>query len=151
MEVGKMTMIDRKFNINQQALAVLEYLDREPNFLPYVNGRYSGASFYTKPWYNGRERGVVISMSMDNGGKTINVAFFEHRNSDSICALRWETKQHYWNHPLEDVNIFGKAYGGGDKWDVAHKVSYGEVSKMADWVYDEIEKFYNANSKAEGN
>ena len=118
----------------------------EPEFADYENGYYK-INLETKPWYNGRERGFVVSMSR-KFGRNIHIAVFEHRNSDDICALKWETEKPYWNHPLEDPNIFEKAYSGKTKWDVAFTVKSGEIGKMADWVYKELKNFY-ARLKAE--
>lgn len=139
-------IIDRDFGINKQALAVMNYLDREPDFLDYEKGKgYYGADFQTKPWYNGRERGIVVSMYVYNSkqiNKCLHIAFFEHRNSDSICCLRWETVQTYWNHPIENPDIFEEAYNKKTKWDTAFNAQYGEAEKVASWICSEFGKFY---------
>jgi len=142
-------IIDRNFGINYQAMAVLSYLEgMEPDFADYENG-YK-VNFKTVPWYNGRESGFCVSMQEQlYKGNWIHIAVFEHRNSDSICALVWETKTSYWNHPLEDENIFDAAYKGTSKYDVAFSVSPGEIGAMADFVYAQLSKFYKS-SKAEG-
>lgn len=151
------TIADFTFGINHQALAVLHMLNREPDFADYRDGFYK-VQFHTRPWYNGRERGVVISMSKRYGGKddpVLHIAFFEHRNSDEICALKWQTERHYWNHPVEDPEIFNVAYGGKDKnkFDVAYSVHYGETGKMAQWIYEQFAAFYGPKEekKAETN
>lgn len=46
----------------------------------------------TKPYGNCREQGFVIVVHANS--KVHNLAFFEHRNSDEICALRWEGYGH---------------------------------------------------------
>ena len=134
-------IVDFTFGIRNQAMAVLHMLDRAPDFAEYKNGFYD-VMIQTKPWYNGREGGAVISMRRPFDSKCIHISFFEHRNSDNICALKWVTGSFYFNHPLEDKNIFEVAYGGGSKYDTAYSVSYGEAGKMADWVYAQLEKFY---------
>ena len=143
-------LIDTNFGINRQAAAVLMLLDREPDFADYDNGFYKVYT-QTRPWYNGRENGFVLSMSKSPGSKeVIHIAVFEHRNSDSICALKWSTNNFYWNHPLEDPNIFELSYGPGKgKFDVAYSVEWGNVGKMADWVYEELEIFYNSQKEKE--
>jgi hypothetical protein len=143
------SIVDFSFGIDKQALAVLHMLDREPDFADYENGFYQVRT-ETRPWYNGRERGFVLSMSPDLIGvaPTVHIAVFEHRNHDGICALRWETAQMYFNHPLEDPEIFEKAYGPGKgKWDVAFSVNYGEAGKMATWVYEQMAAFYKEKRK----
>jgi hypothetical protein len=131
--------LDRNFGVKNQAMAVLCFID-ELGFIP----RSDYPTIYTRPWYNGRECGFVVSLSNKSWGKVIHIAVFEHRNSESICALKWETTSHYWNHPLEDENIFHVAYGekDKDKHDFAFSVGYGEVGKMADYVYEQLENFY---------
>ena len=140
---------DSTFGIDNQAMAILHFMqDTEPNFANYKNGFYTDVNFQTLPWYNGRERGIVISMSVSYQ-KHIHIAFFEHRNSDSIHCLKWETDKPYCNHPLEDPNIFEVAYSGNSKWDTSKSFLEGEIGKCADWIYGEFEDFYLAQKKSE--
>lgn len=137
------TIVDFNYGVKNQARSVMQMLDREPDFADYENGYYM-VRITTRPWYNGRECGFVVSMKRDNAqkAKCLHIAVFEHRNSDNICALKWVTDSDYWNHPLEDPNIFDKAYQGKDKYDVAYTVPYGESGKMAQWVYEQMELHY---------
>jgi hypothetical protein len=135
---------DSTFGIGYQARAVLAYLDRrEPTFATYKNGLYD-VSFETRPWYNGRERGVVISMwspfseAIEKFG-ALHVAFFEHRNGDAICTLVWETELTYWNGPVADQKTLDLAYGEGD---VAARFSAGAVGEAAEWIHVQFEDFY---------
>lgn len=139
---------DPSFEINSQAFAVAAYLDADPEFAEYKNNEYL-VRFVSKPWYNGRERGIVISMcpEISLSKHILHIAFFEHRNSDQICCLKWETNKMYWNHPLEDRNIFKKTYLNDDKYDVEIAFAYGEAAKCAKWIYNEFEKFYNEYHK----
>lgn len=139
-------IVDTSFGINRQALSVMYLLNREPDFANYKNGFYE-VFIQTKPWYNGRESGFVVSMSPGtfSSKKVIHIAVFEHRNSDQICALKWENERHYWNHPLEDKDIFDVAYKNKGKFDLDFTVGPGESGKMADWVYDELSRFYKEN------
>ena len=139
-------LIDFTFGINNQALAVMHMLDRAPDFADYKDGFYQ-TYIKTVPWYNGRESGFVVSMKEHYyDGKCLHIAVFEHRNSDGLCALRWYTDSFYFNHPLEDKNIFDVAYGGENKtkYDLAFTVNYGECGKMADWVYSQLEEHYKS-------
>jgi|SRR6185436_10276311 len=98
----------------------------------------------TAPWYNGRERGFTFTIS--NFKKTLHVAVFEHRNSDDICALRWEGESDI-NPPTCESDC-EKAYHGKNKWDgIAHTVEYNEAGKMAEWVQNELENFADQHSK----
>jgi hypothetical protein len=94
-------------------------------------------------WENCREQGYVISLRTKDFKKQLNIAFFEHRNSDSICAVKWE--QSTLNSPTIDTAEFGDVYK--DKYDTSHDVGYGEVMKMAEWIKHELEKFWEENHK----
>lgn len=90
-------------------------------------------------WANGREQGYVVSLRKHE--KQINIAFFEHRNSDEICAVKW--MQLTINAPTIDTADFGDIYK--DKFDTSFCIGYGEYKKAADWIFDEIESFYKSN------
>jgi len=139
------TIVDTTFGVGNQALAVLHMLDREPAFADYSEPQHLyQVSFSTRPWYNGRERGICISMtnSYAKNNKYFHIAIFEHRNDYSICALTWETDKPYWNHPLEDKNLFEIAYKGKGKGCFDFSVREGEIGKMADWVYEQLSHYY---------
>ena len=89
-------------------------------------------------WYNCREQGYVISMRGPNYKGQINIAFFEHRNSDALCAVLWE--EITVNPPTIDTAKFGSVYK--DKGDVSHSVSYNQPYEMATWIYEQLETFW---------
>jgi len=93
-------------------------------------------------WENCREQGYVISMKNENGDQ-INIAFFEHRNTDSICAVEW--KQNTTNAPTIDTAVFGNVYK--DKFDVSHRVGYGQISEMANWIWSRLEAHLEKKEK----
>lgn len=125
------------FGINEQAIAVLALLpDKE-----YYSDR-ADLWLEVKPWYNGRERGIVLTVGTYGANKYLHIAFYEHRNSDSICCLKWQTKLPYWNHPLEDPNIFEVAYGKGkNKYDTAASFGYGKCGDCSQWITTVIREF----------
>lgn len=84
-------------------------------------------------WENCREQGYVVSCLNDRH-EQLNIAFFEHRNSDDICAVAWS--QLTMNAPTIDTAIFGDVYK--TKWDVSHSVGFGQFREMADWIKDQI-------------
>ena len=91
-------------------------------------------------WENCREQGYVVSFRPGFDSGQLNIAFFEHRNSDSICAVMWE--QVTLNSPTIDTADFGgKVYK--DKWDVSHEVSYGQILEMSKWIYNQLENYWN--------
>lgn len=85
---------------------------------------------------NCREQGYVVYLRSRDYQHQINVAFYEHRNSDSICAV--VSAERTLNAPrLGDMT---KAMG--DKWDVAHSVGVGRVAEMAEWVARQLLDFW---------
>lgn len=98
-------------------------------------------------WENCREQGYVVILRCSKAGKQLNIAFFEHRNSDSICALKWE--QRTINSPTIEIAQFGEVYK--DKYDVSHEVQYGQISKMSDWIETELRNWYRLNLQIKPN
>lgn len=133
-------LVDMTFGINRQAMAVLHYLDC------YEIDETAGQIFYTTtaPWYNGRERGIVLQVKNPiNYREALCIAFFEHRNSDSICALKWIGQPDI-NPPclLSDGKL---AYPTDNKWnDIAHTEGCGRAYEMADWIWSEVENYCDA-------
>ena len=93
-------------------------------------------------WENCREQGYVVSLHSEDYSKQINIAWFEHRNSDEICAIKWE--QVTINTP--SINTIPETEYK-NKWDVSFTVGYGEVTKMADWINDELYDFWISTRK----
>lgn len=132
---------DPNFGIGYQALAVMAYLNgRDGIEVSWNNGRYH-ADVKAAPWYNGRERGIVFYMRDPAFKHQLNIAVYEHRNSDSICALRWENTT--FNPPIL-ADIPEGVYQ--NKWDTAMDFSYGEASNMANWVYEQFSDFWKEHS-----
>jgi len=90
-------------------------------------------------WSNCREQGYVVSLYHSGNSRQLNIAFFEHRNSDAICAVKWE--QWFGNAPTIETADFGDDVYK-DKWDVSHKVGHGEVVAMAKWIREQFEAFW---------
>jgi hypothetical protein len=117
-----------------QAKAVLAYLDRYDGVEPSYNKdmhMYEPCSI--AEWHNGRERGYVV-MFRNAKRDQLNIAFFEHRNSDEICAISWV--QNTLNPPTMETAKFGDVYK--NKYDVSHSVGVGGAMEMADWIYDQL-------------
>jgi hypothetical protein len=93
-------------------------------------------------WENGREQGYVISLlryrKAPPSSDQLNIAFFEHRNSDSIHAVKW--LQHTFNSPTIDTAEFGEVYK--TKFDTSFQVGPGEYEKMANWIFEQFEEFW---------
>ena len=90
-------------------------------------------------WHNCREEGYVVSMRGYAHQKQINIAFFEHRNSDDICAIKWN--QVTINPPtIDTMDTKGTIYK--DKYDLSHRETFGHPQEMADWIYNQLSLFW---------
>ena len=127
---------------NHQARAVLAFLQQPDGIEESWNADFK--CYDAKPkvsrWENCREQGYVVSLVAKNR-KQLNIAFFEHRNSDTICAIKWE--QYSINSLTIDNAKFDGIYKG--KYDVSHKEPYGNVFQMSDWIWKELENFWGSN------
>jgi hypothetical protein len=89
-------------------------------------------------WENCREQGYVVHMRNESRRTQINIAWFEHRNSDAICAVRW--CQESINSLHIDNAVFTDVYK--DKHDVSHRVKCGDAKEMADWIFEQLESHW---------
>lgn len=130
--------------------SVKEYLQDGADYqsravLMLVQGLLDDAYFgYEKPtvarWSNCREQGYVISTHTFKE-KDMHIAFFQHRNSDSIHAVRWE--EHYMtNPPTIETADFGDVYK--DKFDTSFQVKPHEIEKMSSWIVAQLKEYYKA-------
>lgn len=126
-------------SIDKQAQAVKCYLETYSGIEPSYNGDTYAAFPYIAEWHNGRENGYVVYMRNQDYTKQINIAFFEHRNSDSIHAVKWLQYTGI-NPPTIDSAEFGDVYK--NKFDTSYAVEYGQAGDMARWIYDELEAFW---------
>ena len=128
-----------------QARAVLAYLsiyDGIEGSWDKEWGRYTAVPKVAR-WENCREQGYIISLRSYNYERQLNIIFFEHRNSDSICAVKWE--QRSLNSLTIDNAEFGCIYK--TKYDVSFSVGYGEVTKMSDWIWEQLTEFWDTTKK----
>ena len=128
---------------HEQARAVLGCLPVELRRHDFpTSEQYGGAHINIGRWENCREQGYVVYMR-SSGGDQLNIAFFEHRNSDSICAVKW--KQRTINSPTIDTAEFGDVYT--DKFDVSHRVGFGACQQMASWIAEQFYEFWVENNE----
>lgn len=120
---------------NYQARATLMFLQRNANIEESWNAEYKtyDAEIKVARWENCREQGYVVSL-INKKREQLNIAFFEHRNSDSICAIKWQ--QESINTLTIDNAEFGDVYK--DKYDTSHSVEYGKAYEMAKWIIKEL-------------
>ena len=131
---------------NYQARAVLAFLQRYDGIEKSWNDEFKryGAEIEIGRWENCREQGYVLSLRSKDYSRQMNIAFFEHRNSDKICAVLWE--QETINSPTIGTAEFGNVYK--TKWDTSHEETYGNVKQMADWIWGQLENFWITTSKS---
>jgi len=124
---------------NYQAKAVLAFLQTgSPEYSWNDETKQYDAVPKVARWENCREQGYIVSLRTKDYSRQLNIAFFEHRNSDSICAIKWE--QTSMNTLTIDTANFVDVYK--DKWDVSKSVGYGEVSEMSVWIEEQFESFW---------
>jgi len=137
--VEERDMLELNYGIGAQALAVQAYLegndglevswsDEHKNFL---------ANVQCAPWYNGRERGIVVYLRSMQADRQINFAVFEHRCSDQICVVMFEAIT--WNPPtIRDVPA--EQYSE-DYW-VTKEFQWGHPADCADWIISRLTDFW---------
>lgn len=131
--IRKISLVQPNFGINKQALGVLKLLKKvKIEDDPLI-------SRHTAPWYNGREKGIVFTINNYKKHKALHIAVFEHRNSDELCALKWEEDIRL-NPPTIDSSA-DLAYKGQDKYYNSHSVAYQQYQAMADWVEENLKEF----------
>ena len=126
---------------NYQAQCVLAYL-RDFKIEKSWNGEWRKyqAEIHVARWENCREQGYVF-MLHNKKHDQLNIAVFEHRNSDSICAIKWI--ENTINAPtIENANFNGECYK--DKWDVSKEFNYMQIEKMGDWIKEQFINHWSA-------
>jgi hypothetical protein len=123
-----------------QAQAVLAYLryfigDGIEESWNGEQNRYMAEPHVTR-YDNAREQGYVVYLKTRDYKHQINIAFYEHRNSDAICAVVSDAKT--LNAPRqEDITEHMR-----DKYDTTHDVGPGEAYQMARWIADKLTDFW---------
>jgi len=120
---------------NYQARATLMFLQRDADIEESWNDKYKkyDAEIKVARWENCREQGYVVSL-MNEKREQLNIAFFEHRNSDSICAVKWRQES------INTLTIYNAKFGDvyKDKHDTSHSVGYGKAYEMAEWIIEQL-------------
>ena len=134
---------------NAQARATLMFLQSYGTVEDSWNKEYHkyDAEIKVARWENCREQGYITSLRTKDYSKQLNIAFFEHRNSDAICAVKWE--QSSMNTLTIENAEFSDVYT--DKFDVSHRVEWGQAKDMAEWISDQFTSFWNENTAKDEN
>lgn len=107
---------------NWQARCVLVYLSSQMPNLEVV--RYK----------NCREQGYIFYKSI--GNQQMNVAVYEHRNSDALCIVSFEKFTGLSSPKAEDVweNM-------EDKWDTTDNFDCGDILNCGDTIIEMFQEF----------
>ena len=135
-----MAIIDTTMNMNAQAYALMHFLStQEPHTARYHDGKYQ-IYIRCKPYMNARERGFVLEIRQGIGFDLIHdpvcLAFFEHRNSDALCCIRWTPTFPRWSYSAEDIpeSVYP------DKWSVTKSWDYMDLTGAYEYVLDVIQE-----------
>ena len=92
-------------------------------------------------WENGREQGYIVRIPAKSWvGPYLNIAFFEHRNSDEICILRWhQTDINMPNITNATFEYDGKKFYDS-KYDVTKSWACYSYREAAEWIAEELKK-----------
>jgi hypothetical protein len=122
---------------SQSVLAYLRYFIRDGIEGSWDNEwkRYR-ADIRVCRYDNCREQGYVVWLRSLDYKHQINIAFYEHRNSDDICAVVSDVQT--FNAPLlADILVAME-----DKYDTAISVSVGRADEMAEWISGKLRDFW---------
>lgn len=129
------------------ARAVLAYLQSEStNIQASWNKEYHcyDARFEIGRWENCREQGYIVSLKNKDHSQQLNIAFFEHRNSNDICCIKW--LQYSINSlSIDTMDTKGEVYN--TKWDVSKSFNYDGIIECANWIAGEFRQFWNTTKK----
>ena len=89
----------------------------------------------TRRYYNGRERGFCISIRDLGQSQATNFVFYEHRNSDEICCVKFPGNVGENYVTSEDIpeEYFKDKYSYTASW------GYMEFAKVREYLVAEIE------------
>lgn len=112
-------MIDTTMNMNAQAYALMHFLStQEPHTARCQDGEYQ-IEIRCKPYMNARERGFVLEISQGIWCDPVCLAFFEHRNTDALCCIKWTPTFPRWSYSAEDIpeSVYPDKYSVTKSWD----------------------------------
>lgn len=122
--------------MNSQAEAFAHFLNLCcEHIYEYTEGRFVDQ----RPYFNCRERGFVITIH--DGKKAKSFAWFEHRNSDELCVVEWDSPCYppHGNYWLCD-DIPEASYK--TKWDVTKSFRWGRFGEAAVWLSDRMNECF---------
>ena len=124
---------------DHQSRAVLSHVQL---CMEYFYAQRDNEEINISRWENGREQGYVIWATCKS--EQINIAFFQHRNSDDIHCVVWNQKT--MNAPNIETSKMGDIYKNKD--DTTFRVKCYKYAEMGDYIYDRLISFFsNRRSK----
>lgn len=94
-------------------------------------------------WENYREQGYIVYLTNKNN-EQLNIAFFEHRNSDNLCAVKW-IQNSINSLTIENADFKNEVYT--NKWDVSVSFNYNQAYELAEWLFNELTKHWKEGMK----
>ena len=124
---------------NWQAVGVMAYL-RSRAMEDVLNDKLRKWENKIKMWFieigrfeNCREQGYIVSFSNISFPKQINYCFYEHRNCEMICVVRF--KSGYTINTPTNQMVFDVMK---DKYDTTKDFGRGEILDCGSWIVDDV-------------
>lgn len=131
-----MTNIENYLNdgANWQAQCVLMYLRAYIGSMDIMN-------IYVGRYENSREQGYIFSARNELEEIQRNYAVYEHRNSDQLCIVKFDTiltfdtpsKEKVWD-AMQD-----------NKWNYTKAFGYGDIEQCGKYIINDIKQFLCSN------
>lgn len=96
-------------------------------------------------WENCREQGYVLYMKSPDYKKQLNIAFYEHRNCDTVYMSIWE--QRTFNAPTLDTPDTEGEQNSTYGWENSHAIGYNKIAETAEYMFELFEKFWTEHKK----
>lgn len=104
--------------------------------LAYIRWNYDNEDIEVARYENKREQGYILTLRKN--GKQMNVAVYEHRNSDSICVVVFEKVTP--NSP-KNTDVWENMT---DKWDVTELFGCGNIEECANYIEEVFDEFISS-------
>lgn len=104
---------------------------------------YYKADIKIARWENCREQGYIVYLRNEKHNQ-LNIAFFEHRNSDELCAIKW-IQNSINSLTIDTADFKNEVYK--DKYDVSVSFKYNQAYKLSKWIFDELTKHWIGDEK----
>ena len=143
----KLKIIDPSMGMSSQPYAFMKVAETTlPRYIewPITDGFYVKTSRY----HNCREQGFLWSMckgslpNFSDGAPQINFVWYEHRNSDQLCCIKWTGKVKI---PLDGSITYQvipeEAFP--DKYSYTASFRYYKFEEAISWWADELQDWYD--------